>query len=70
MHSMILKVALAVGISLSVAAISSLFITMVASQNLTGSISSGGDGAVGTQPHNQTQQFIEQNNASSSDERK
>jgi plastocyanin len=56
-------VALAVGISLSVAAISSIFVTMVASQNLS---SSSGGGA--SQSNNQVQQSSQQQNAISSSE--
>jgi plastocyanin len=56
------KVALAVGISLSVAAISSIFVTMVASQNLTNSSGSIG----GSQSNNQVQQSSEQQNTATS----
>jgi plastocyanin len=59
-------VALAVGISLSAAAISSIFVTMVASQNLTGSGGSGGGAA--SPSNNQVQQSSQQQNAISSSE--
>lgn len=62
MLSILSKVALAVGISLSVAAISSIFVTMVASQNMT----SSGSGA--SQSNNQAQQFSQQQNAISGSE--
>ncbi len=61
MLSILFKVALAVGISLSVAAISSIFITMVASQNLT----SSGGGVDGSQSNNQ-QEFSQQQNTATS----
>jgi plastocyanin len=57
------RVALAVGISLSVAAISSIFITWVASQNVT--ISNGGSGG-DSQSNNQVQQSSQPQNATSS----
>jgi plastocyanin len=62
MVSILFKVALAVGISLSVAGISSIFVTMVASQNLT----SGSDGVGGSQSNNQVQQSSEQQNTTAS----
>lgn len=63
MLSILFKVALAVGISLSVAAISSIFITMVASQNLT----SSGGGVDDSQSNNQQQEPSQQQNTATSD---
>jgi alcohol dehydrogenase (cytochrome c) len=57
------KVALAIGITLSVAAISAIFVAVVSAQNLTGSIGSGG----GSQSTSQQQQQSSQpQNAASS----
>jgi alcohol dehydrogenase (cytochrome c) len=56
------KVALAIGISLSVAAIAAIFVTVVSAQNLTSSIGGGG----GSQSTNQQQQSSQPQNATSS----